>query len=81
MLSWELPPPDFQHYGYRNNVGTFSSLQKALDYATSSGMDDVIIDLMSIDMSYDVDGSAKFITPRPINCDDFPRRVRNGKLI
>lgn len=81
LLSWELPPVEFQDYRYRTDVATFTSLQKTVDYILDNGMNDVIIDVLPVDLSFNTDGDAKYLSTPPTDRDDFPRRVRNGKLI
>ena len=81
LLSWEVPPDENQQYGYRNNVGTFTSLQKVLDFIGNNAMNDADIDILSVDSSTsDTDGSTNYITPPPANFEDFPIRIRNGKF-
>lgn len=81
LLSWEVPPEDYQDYGYRNNVGTFTSYQKVLDFIGNNAMNDAGIDILSVDSSTShKDGSTNYITPPPANFEDFPVRIRNGKF-
>lgn len=81
LLSWEVPPDEDQHYGFRNNVGTFTSYEKVLEFIDTNAMDDADIDILSVDSSTNyMDGSTIYITPPPANYKDFPIRIRNGKF-